>query len=89
MEDRVAGNKPNDWLDKAQGVLGLAGFIPGIGAIADTANAAIYGLRGRPQDAMWSLASAVPGIGDIAGAGRMAKQGLGWLGKAGETAKMM
>ncbi len=46
------------------GVLDVAGFIPGIGAVADLANAGLYAAEGNYLDAGLSLMSAIPGIGD-------------------------
>ncbi len=50
--------------DVIHGVLDVAGFIPGVGAVADLANAGLYAAEGNWLDAGLSLASAVPGIGD-------------------------
>lgn len=46
------------------GVLDVAGFIPGVGAVADLANAGLYAVEGNYLDAGLSLVSAIPGIGD-------------------------
>lgn len=46
------------------GVLDVAGFIPGVGAVADLANAGLYAAEGNYLDAGLSLVSAIPGIGD-------------------------
>jgi hypothetical protein len=54
------------------GALDVAGFVPGLGAIPDLANAAIYGLEGNTEEALWSLGAAVPGVGDAAKGGRLA-----------------
>ena len=50
--------------DVIHGVLDVAGFIQGVGAVADLANAGLYAAEGNWLDAGLSLASAVPGIGD-------------------------
>ena len=50
--------------DVIHGVLDVAGFIPGVGAVADLANAGLYAAEGNWLEAGLSLASAVPGIGD-------------------------
>ena len=50
--------------DVIHGVLDVAGFIPGVGAVADLANAGLYAAEGNWLDAGLSLASAIPGIGD-------------------------
>ena len=42
----------------------MAGFILGVGAVADLANAGLYAAEGNWLEAGLSLASAVPGIGD-------------------------
>ena len=46
------------------GVLDVAGFIPGVGAVADLANAGLYAAEGDYLNAGLSLVSAIPGIGD-------------------------
>lgn len=46
------------------GVLDVAGFIPGVGAVADMANAAMYAAEGDWLNAASSVVSAIPGIGD-------------------------
>ena len=46
------------------GVLDVAGFIPGVGAVADMANAAIYAAEGDWMNAASSVVSAIPGVGD-------------------------
>ncbi|MCI9080098.1 MAG: hypothetical protein HFH68_14515 [Lachnospiraceae bacterium] len=50
--------------DVIHGVLDVAGFIPGIGAVADLANAGLYAAEGDYLNAGLSLVSAIPGIGD-------------------------
>ena len=46
------------------GVLDVAGFIPGVGAVADLANAGLYAAEGDYLNFGLSLVSAIPGIGD-------------------------
>ena len=46
------------------GVLDVAGFIPGVGAVADLANAGLYAAEGDYLNVALSVASAIPGIGD-------------------------
>ena len=46
------------------GVLDVAGFIPGVGAVADMANAAIYAAEGDWMNVASSVVSAIPGVGD-------------------------
>ena len=48
------------------GVLDVAGFIPGVGAVADMANAAMYVAEGDWLNAASSVVSVIPGIGDTA-----------------------
>ena len=48
------------------GVLDVAGFIPGVGAVADLANAGLYAAEGDYLNFGLSLVSAIPGIGDTA-----------------------
>lgn len=66
----------NALLDGIQTVLDIAGFIPGVGAIPDLLNAAIYAFRGDNINAGLSLLAAVPGIGDIAAASKIANKGV-------------
>ncbi len=42
----------------------MAVFIPGVGAVADLANAGLYAAEGDYINAGLSLVSAIPGIGD-------------------------
>ena len=51
--------------------LDVAGFVPGLGAIPDLANAAIYAVEGDAAMAALSAVAAVPGIGDGVKAGTM------------------
>lgn len=71
-------------LDCLQTALDVAGFAPGVGAIADLTNAAIYAVRGDKINAGLSLLAAVPGIGDAAAAAKIAGKGV----KAAKAAKM-
>lgn len=63
-------------LDGIQMALDLAGFAPGVGAIPDLLNAAIYAVRGDKLNASLSLLAAVPGIGDAAAAAKIAGKGV-------------
>ena len=42
-----------------------AGFVPGLGNIADVADATLYALEGEFGEAAWSMASAIPVIGQM------------------------
>ena len=80
-------------LDGLQTVLDVAGFAPGVGAIADLTNAAIYAVRGDKVNAGLSLLAAVPGIGDAAAAAKLAGKGVkvakaAKLAKGSKTAKV-
>lgn len=55
--------------------LDVAGFIPGLGAVADLANAAWYLAEGDKVNAALSAVSAVPGVGDAAAAVRLGVRG--------------
>ena len=71
-------------MDFVHGALDVAGFIPGVGAIADGINAGIYAAEGDWGNAALSLAAAVPGVGDAAAVvGKTAKI----AGKAAKAAK--
>lgn len=61
--------------DVGQGVLGGIGMIPGIGNVADLANAGWSAARGNYGDAALNLAAAVPGAGLAVGAGALANKG--------------
>lgn len=50
-------------LDVSQTVLDVAGLIPGVGEIADLANAGIYALRGDYTSALLSVGASVPFAG--------------------------
>lgn len=63
-------------LDGIQTALDLAGFAPGVGAIPDLLNAAIYTVRGDKLNAGLSLLAAVPGIGDAAAATKILGKGV-------------
>ena len=63
-------------LDGIQAALDLAGFAPGVGAILDLLNAAIYAVRGDKLNAGLSLLAAVPGIGDAAAATKVLEKGV-------------
>lgn len=63
-------------LDGIQAALDLAGFAPGVGAIPDLLNAAIYAVRGDKLNAGLSLLAAVPGIGDAAAAIKLLGKGV-------------
>lgn len=52
------------WLDYVQGGLDVVGFVPGIGTVADIANAGVSLYRGDKTGAMINLVAACPGIGD-------------------------
>ena len=73
-------------LDGLQTALDVAGFAPGVGAIADLTNAAIYAVRGDKVNAGLSLLAAVPGIGDAAAAAKLAGKGVK-VAKATKLAK--
>ena len=70
-------------LDGIQTALDLAGFIPGVGAVPDLLNAAIYAARGDMANAGMSVLAAIPGIGDAAAGAKIAVKGV----KAAKAAK--
>jgi hypothetical protein len=59
--------------------LDIVGFVPGIGAVADLANAGIYAVNGNYAMAGISVIAVVPGFGDAAKASKLTVQ----AGKAG------
>jgi WXG100 family type VII secretion target len=82
-EEAVAQFPENDgkakgaFLEWVHGVLDVAGFVPGLGEIADGANAAIYLVEGRYWEAGISAAAMLPILGDLGKAGK-------WGVKAGK-----
>jgi hypothetical protein len=66
---QVKAEESNGFLDGLQTVLDVAGFIPGIGEVADIANAGISAARGNYLEAGLSLLSVIPGVGDAVGKG--------------------
>lgn len=77
-EEAAKTAKKGLWSKMSEGVhttLDVAGFIPGLGAIPDLANAAIYGLEGNAAMAGISAIAAVPGVGDGIKAGTMVVKG--------------
>ncbi len=74
---------PEAVLDGIQLALDAAGFVPGLGAIPDLANAAISACRGDWTGAGLSVLAAVPIVGDAAAGAKLAQKGL----KAAKAAK--
>lgn len=68
----------------AHTVLDFAGFIPGVGVVADLANAALYAAEGDYVNAGLSAAAAVPFVGDAAAAAKLASTAA--VGLAGAAA---
>lgn len=56
--EEIDTDRPNGFMSVAHTVLDVAGFVPGVGAIADVANAALYALEGDWKNAAISLAGA-------------------------------
>jgi len=56
-----------DGIDVFHGLVSAAGFIPGYGAAFDIANAIVYAVEGRKEEAVMSVISAAPGVGDAVG----------------------
>ena len=76
---RYAGNDPINQVDpdgtevEWRDLLDVAGFIPGVGEVADLVNAGLYALEGDWGNAAISLAGVLLG-GDALKAGRLAKK---------------
>jgi RHS repeat-associated protein len=83
IRDNASGWNP---MSIVHGALDVAGFVPGLGAVADVLNAGIYLAEGNYGEAAWAMAAAVPGVGDVAKGARMAKQGAELLAKHGDEA---
>ncbi|MCH1624645.1 RHS repeat-associated core domain-containing protein [Fredinandcohnia quinoae] len=73
-------------LDGVSLALDVAGFIPGIGAIADVANAGLSLARGDYAGAAMNLVGAVPGVGDAAKAAYKANKAAKAAKKASKAA---
>ena len=84
-ERQIADNASGfGFMDLVHGALDVAGFIPGVGAVADLLNAGVYALEGNYAEAAFALAAAVPGVGDAAKAARMAREGAEMLARHGD-----
>jgi hypothetical protein len=96
---RVAGMKPSTpqkkpnmldgALDLTQGVLSIAGFVPGFGAAPDLINAGVSALRGDWAGAGMNALAAIPGFGDAAAVGNIGKKGLDMANMAGKAGKII
>ena len=64
-------------------VLDVMGLIPGVGEVADLANAVDYAKKGDYLFSALSLISVIPGIGDLVGKGGKVALALSKLGKGG------
>jgi len=64
-------------------VLDVAGLIPGVGEVADLANAVDYARKGDYLFSALSLISVIPTIGDLVGKGGKVALALSKLGKGG------
>ncbi len=62
-------NKVGEWVHTG---LDVVGFIPGVGEVADGANALIYLAEGRKFEAAISAAAMIPVVGDLGKSGRLA-----------------
>lgn len=65
----------SNFLEWVHGILDVAGFIPGVGEIADGANAIIYLGEGRYLEAGISAAAMVPIVGDLGKVGKWGVRG--------------
>ncbi|MEM1310332.1 MAG: hypothetical protein AAGF98_12730 [Cyanobacteria bacterium P01_H01_bin.153] len=68
-----------EWLHTG---LDIVGLIPGVGEIADGANAFLYGAQGRHTEAALSAAAMIPGLGWGATGGKLAAKGAKSLAKS-------
>ena len=72
----VSGDKPEDKIRSSKSIhnaLMVAGMTPGLGNIADVADAALYAFEGEFGAAAWSSAAAVPFLGQMVAGRRAAK----------------
>lgn len=70
----------NQELDDLQALIGLLGFLPGLGIGADLINAVISAIRGDFMGALFDLFSAIPAIGDAAKGAKVIKDIDKYLG---------
>lgn len=63
-----------NWIDWVQGGLDVVGLVPGLGEIADGANALIYLGRGDYSNAALSAAAMIPIVGSVATGGKIIKK---------------
>lgn len=75
-------------LDGFQTGLDLAGMIPGVGEIADGANAAIYLSRGDKLNAGLSAAACIPIIGSFGTGGKLVNKGIKVAGAIADGVKI-
>lgn len=75
-------------LDGIQTALDVTGFFPGLGAIPDLLNAAMYALRGDMANAGLSVVAAIPGIGDAAAGVKLVGKGVNVAKKAKKAEKV-
>ncbi len=79
---RYCGNDPINQVDpdgtevEWRDLLDVAGFIPGIGEVADLVNAGLYALEGDWTNAGISALGVLPVLGDAAKAGRLGQKAL-------------
>jgi len=83
VKDAVEGMSPSDI---GHTLLDFLGMIPGVGAIADLANAAWYAAEGDWVNAAMSAAGAIPGVGEAIGAAKIAKNAVKGAAKAAKGA---
>lgn len=72
-------------LDHVQTLLDLVGLIPGVGEVADGANALIHLARGNYADAALSAAAMIPIAGTAATGGKFLRKGLNLADAAMDT----
>jgi RHS repeat-associated protein len=65
-----------DVIDWVQGGLDVLGFLPGVGAFPDLANAAIDALQGEWSEAGSNLFAAIPAVGDAAKGVKIGRKAL-------------
>jgi len=70
------GTGSSKWADRIQDALDIGGFIPGIGVVADLANAGVSALRGDYDKAGFSLLAAVPGLDYISAGAKLGTKGI-------------
>lgn len=78
---------PEPSIEGVHGLLDVAGLVPGVGEIADAANATLYALQGRFGDALLSASALLP-FGSLGTGGRALNRAADGVGGGGGAARL-